>query len=341
MNINNPVWALVVFVVVWVLLILIFRPVRGWYWVFKKGQKIDNKTIIEDILKQLFHAEEEHFEIGMNSLLGALKIKEKLLIHILDTMQAGELIQMNKGRYSLLPQGREYALKIIRIHRLYEKYLSEKTGFDHKEWHGKAEEMEHQLSDSQTENLAMELGNPRYDPHGDPIPTHEGEWAPVEGESLAQLAVQTTGRIVHIEDEPEMIYRQILAENIHIGSQIRVIESNSQRVRFYSEGEEYVLAPVVAANITVLTFEDEDELDEDTVRLSALKPGERAKVVSISQESRGDARRRLLDLGFVMGSDVRIDLTNPLGDPTAYLIKGATIALRRVQADKILIKKEL
>ncbi len=338
---TSPIIALTVFFAFVGLLYFIFRPQTGWYWLFKKGQKTNDKIIIEDILKQLFHAEEERFEMGLNALLGAQKIQEKKLLPILETMQASGLIKNEKGRYSLLPQGREYALKIIRVHRLYEKYLSEKTGFDKTEWHGKAEEMEHQLDETATENLALELGNPRFDPHGDPIPTTEGELAAIVGESLAELPIHTTGIIVHIEDEPEIIYRQILAENIHIGSQIRVIESNSKRVQFYSEGEDFVLAPIVAANITVRTFAHTELANEDTIRLSALQPGEYAKVISISRESRGDARRRLLDLGFVTGSDVCVDLTNPLGDPTAYLIKGATIALRKQQADKILIKKEL
>ena len=338
---TTPIIALSIFFVLAVLIYFIFRPRIGWYWLLKKGQKTNDKIIIEDILKQLFHAEEERFGMGLNALLGAQKIQEKKLLPILETMQASGLIKNEKGRYSLLPQGREYALKIIRVHRLYEKYLSEKTGFDKTEWHGKAEEMEHQLDEAATENLALELGNPRFDPHGDPIPTMAGELAPVKGESLAELPINTVGRIVHIEDEPEIIYRQILAENIYIGSQIRVIESNPKRVRFYSEGEDFILAPVVAANITVLAFAKADLTNENAIRLSALRPGERAKVVSISRESRGDARRRLLDLGFVAGSDVQVDLTNPLGDPTAYLIKGATIALRKQQADKILINKEL
>ncbi len=338
---TQPIIALTLFFTLGVLLFLLFRPSVGWYWLLKKGQKNNDKIIIEDILKQLFHAEEERFEMGLNALLGGLKIQEKNLLPILETMQSSGLIKSEKGRYSLLPPGREYALKIIRVHRLYEKYLSEKTGFDKTEWHGKAEEMEHQLDDVATENLALALGNPRFDPHGDPIPTTEGELATVEGESLNELPINTVGRIVHIEDEPEIIYRQILAENIHIGSQIRIIESNAKRVRFYSEGEDFILAPIVAANITVLVFKATETIDEDTARLSSLRLGERAKVISISRESRGDSRRRLLDLGFVAGSDVQIDLTNPLGDPTAYLIKGATIALRKQQADNILIKKEL
>ena len=51
--------------------------------------------------------------------------------------------------------------------------------------------------------------------------------------------------------------------------------------------------------------------------------------------------RRLLDLGFVKGAEISIDLLSPLKNPTAYSIKGTSIALRKDQASKILIKKEI
>jgi DtxR family Mn-dependent transcriptional regulator len=91
-----------------------------------------------------------------------------------------------------------------------------------------------------------------YDPHGDPIPNTLGVIKEINGTALSSLPVETIGRIVHIEDEPDVIYKQILAEKIHIGSVIRIEEANSERIVFYSEGEEFVLAPVVAANITVV-----------------------------------------------------------------------------------------
>lgn len=158
--------------------------------------------------------------------------------------------------------------------------------------------------------------------------------------SSFSLAVNSIGKITHIEDEPDIIYKQIIAENIHIGSQIRVVESNTKRIVFYSEGEEFKLAPIVAANLTVAIL-DPTVLDKEiTLRLSSLQENETAKIVGISKESRGESRRRLLDLGFVKGTQISIDLMSPLRNPTAYLVKGTSIALRKDQASKILIKKD-
>ena len=69
--------------------------------------------------------------------------------------------------------------------------------------------------------------------------------------------------------------------------------------------------------------------------LSELIPGEKALVKSISNECQGIERQRLMDLGFVPGSPVEVEIMSPFRDPAAYRIKGGLIALRKNQASKI------
>ena len=278
-------------------------------------------------------------ETDINALTNSLKFEDSIVIEALHNMSVMELVKVEGDLLQLTAEGRQYALKIIRVHRLWEKYLAEKTGFDKSDWHDMAEEMEHVLSHEETDILANQLGNPMFDPHGDPIPNKLGMLKEVEGEPLSSLTVNSLGRIVHIEDEPDVIYRQILAEKIYIGSVIRVEEKNNERIVFHSEGEEFVLAPIVAANITVAELKKEVIIEEGTVRLSSLSDGEVGKIVGMSKECRGENRRRLLDLGFVNGTEIKIDLNSPMKNPVAYSVKGTSIALRRDQASKILINK--
>jgi DtxR family Mn-dependent transcriptional regulator len=147
------------------------------------------------------------------------------------------------------------------------------------------------------------------------------------------------GRIVHIEDEPDIIYQQILAEDLHIGSLVRIIETSKKRIVFYSEGEEYILAPIVAGNITVNELKQETYKTENISRLSSLKLGEKAKIIGISRECRGEIRRRLLDLGFVINTRIHLDIESPMSNPRAYLIRNTSIAIRNEQAKYILIEK--
>jgi len=75
---------------------------------------------------------------------------------------------------NLTSDGRSYALRIIRVHRLWEKYLADETSVSENEWHQKAEEVEHLITPEQADTLAAQIGNPVFDPHGDPIPSASG-----------------------------------------------------------------------------------------------------------------------------------------------------------------------
>lgn len=339
MNDYNPITALIIFFAIVILLFLLFRPIKGWFWLLQKNFKSDEKVIIEDILKQLYHFENSGNKVDTKTLVQSLNFKNKSIVEAIKKMSINNLVYFDSDALKLTEEGHEYALRIIRVHRLWERYLADRTGFHKNEWHDRAEHMEHKLSHDETNKLATQLGNPKFDPHGDPIPTKTGKIAEIEGVELPLLSVNSIARITHIEDEPEVIYKQILAENIHIGSLLKVIENNKTRIVFQSEGEEFVLAPIVASNLTVLPIEKEVVIEDNIARLSGLQENELAEIIGISKESRGESRRRLLDLGFVKGSKIKIDLLNPLGEPHAYLIKGTSIALRKNQASKILIKK--
>ena len=69
--------------------------------------------------------------------------------------------------------------------------------------------------------------------------------------------------------------------------------------------------------------------------LSSLKVGQKAKVTSLLSE--GSMRRRLQDIGLIEGTVVECIQKSPAGDPVAYLIRGALIALRSEDSAKVLI----
>ena len=76
-------------------------------------------------------------------------------------------------------------------------------------------------------------------------------------------------------------------------------------------------------------------------RLIHLQAGEQARIVGLSPACRGALRRRLLDLGFVKGSVVSIDMPSPMGNPIAYVVRGSAIALRHEQAKFVLVRKDM
>jgi DtxR family Mn-dependent transcriptional regulator len=144
--------------------------------------------------------------------------------------------------------------------------------------------------------------------------------------------------VVHIEDEPEELYRSLRATGVDLGSRLRLERIDPAGLHLSVEGRHVTIEPLAARNLTVELVEDEGP-EEGLERLCALQPGEEGVVVRVAGQVQGAQRRRLLDLGVVPGTVIRSELSSMSGDPMAYRIRGAVIALRKAQADDILIRR--
>jgi DtxR family Mn-dependent transcriptional regulator len=295
----------------------------------------------EDALKHILKSEANGRMATLNSLAGALHITTGNAARLLEELEERELLTFEDGRLRLKPAGREMGLHVVRAHRLWESYLAEQTGVPEIEWHPRAEEQEHLLTPQQTDELAAKLGHPTRDPHGDAIPGSDGALEGDPGQSLNSVAPETPVLITHIEDEPDTVYRQLVALGLRPGMRAFVIEKSATRIRFWVDGNEHILAPVLAQNVFIQPlpeFRTADLVEEEF--LSGLQPGGRTRVVGLSPACRGQERRRLLDLGFVPGTPVEVDMVSPAGDPTAYRVRGSVVALRREQANLIRVNSK-
>lgn len=338
---TTPALSLLTLVLILLTIWWIFRPDNGVFWRWQKTRNITRQIRREDALKHIHRCERYGRTPTLDSLAGAIQISDNEAADVLSELELHDLVQLRDDGYHLTPRGKDYALHIIRAHRLWERYLADETGYASEEWHDRAELAEHSLTQADVENLASELGYPTHDPHGDPIPTADGIMVPHGGQPLTTMSLNIPCRIVHLEDEPEVVFAQLAAEGLSPGMEVRLLEITSKRIRFWSNGDEHVLAPIVAANISVVAV---PEFDPGVItgeeKLSSLRPGERGTVIGISRASRGNERRRFLDLGLLPGTKVTAELTSPGGDPTAYRIRDALIALRREQAEMVFISRE-
>jgi DtxR family Mn-dependent transcriptional regulator len=322
-------------------LAVLLWPRLGLLARWRLAQGLASRIRREDALKHVIKCEANGRMATLNSLAGSLQITTGSAAQLLEEMQARELLSFEGGRLRLKPAGREMGLHVVRAHRLWESYLAEQTGLPELEWHPRAEEQEHLLTPKQTDELAAKLGHPTHDPHGDAIPKLDGQMEGDPGQSLNSITPQTPALITHIEDEPETVYRQLVAEGLCPGMRIFVLEKSSTRIRFWADGNEHILAPVLAENISVKPlpeFPMTDLVEEEF--LSRLRPGGRTRVVGLSPACRGQERRRLLDLGFVPGTWVEVEMVSPAGDPTAYRVRGSVVALRREQANLIRVNSK-
>ncbi|MGB5287485.1 MAG: metal-dependent transcriptional regulator [Ignavibacteriaceae bacterium] len=312
-----------------------FFPQKGLVARMKRSKTISKRVLIEDALKHLYNCEYNGIGCTLNSVAGKLAISEDEAAELIAKLENMGMLSTHLETLQLSSEGRSYALRIIRVHRLWEKYLADETGLDELEWHHSAEEIEHKLTPSDADALAAQIGNPVFDPHGDPIPSTEGFLPDKKGKPLTDLQFGEFASIIHIEDEPDAIYQQLVAEGLYPGMQVRMMESTKERVRFTANGEESVLAPLFAKNITVAPIKFEKTVEGKFKNLSSLKIGEKGIVLGISKALRGQQRRRLMDLGIVPGTEIVAELKSASGDPTAYRIKGASIALRKVLSNRI------
>lgn len=333
----DPLVALLVFAGAVAGVAVVLWPERGLWARWRDRSRRDHRVLLEDALKHLYASDEEGRPATVHSLAGALGLGGPRAAELIGRLQDLGLARSEAGAYRLTGAGRRDAAQVIRTHRLIESHLSRTTGAGAERWHREADRREHDLSADEVDALASRLGHPRFDPHGDPIPTAAGEVRERRGEPLDDLAAGETGRVVHVEDEPEAVFARLARAGVAPGLDLEVVESSGGRVEFVADGERHELPAVVAANVTV-DREAPAEADRTSRRLSSLGPGERATMRGFVAACRPEERRRFLDLGLIPGTEVTAELEAPGGDPTAYRIRGAVIGLRRRQAEMIRVR---
>jgi DtxR family Mn-dependent transcriptional regulator len=303
---------------------------------WRRARELTERSQREDVLKHLLKCEANGRQASLDSIAGALHISTGDAADLVQDLEEREMLTHEDSRLRLEASGREMALHIVRAHRLWESFLAEQTGVAETEWHERAERQEHLLTPQQADALSAQLGNPTHDPHGDVIPGRQEDLPADSGQPLAALPVAARAVITHLEDEPPPVYAQLCAQGLRPGMQVMVLEKSPQRVRFWADGGEHVLAPVLANNITVTLLPAAAAVVEARF-LHQLRRGERARVLGLTPACRGAERRRLLDLGFVAGTPVEIEIASPMGDPVGYRVRGTVIALRQEQAGLIRI----
>jgi DtxR family transcriptional regulator, Mn-dependent transcriptional regulator len=124
---------------------------------------------------------------------------------------------------ALTPAGERVALEVVRHHRLLELYLSEALGMSWDRVHAEAEVLEHAISPELSELIAQKLGDPTHDPHGDPIPTRDGEIEELPTRSLAELQPGELCVFARISDANPAMLRYLSERGIEPGAELEAV----------------------------------------------------------------------------------------------------------------------
>lgn len=143
---------------------------------------------VENFLKSVFKLENTPgSDTRPGSVAASLGISSAATTDMAQKLALRDLVDYKKYQpISLTPKGKKMALSLIRKHRLWETFLHKVLGLSLSEIHQEAEMLEHQTSDFLAEKISAFLGNPKFDPHGDPVPDADGNLATDFGVSLSE-----------------------------------------------------------------------------------------------------------------------------------------------------------
>jgi DtxR family Mn-dependent transcriptional regulator len=147
------------------------------------------------------------------------------VVDMLKKLVDKKLIQYEKAKgVKLTGKGMKIAIGIVRRHRLWEVFLLEKLEYSWDEVHEIAEQLEHIHHPELADRLDKFLGNPQYDPHGDPIPSASGEMADVHKTILSEVAEGKTCQVVGVKDTSSSFLQYLKKLDIGIGTKITLVE---------------------------------------------------------------------------------------------------------------------
>ena len=182
-------------------------------------------TSEENYLKTIFHLQTKDENVTTNELAEKIQAKPASITDMMKKLKTRKLVNYQPYRgFRLTNEGKKIALSIIRRHRLWEYFLSEKLKFNWDEVHEVAEQLEHVSSKKLIDKLDEYLGFPKFDPHGDPIPDINGKMETSRQICLSELPINKPAKICFVADQSELLLEYLQKKNINIGSSVIVKE---------------------------------------------------------------------------------------------------------------------
>ena len=184
---------------------------------------LNYSTSEENYIKAIFHLQVENETVTTNALAQELLTRPASVTDMMKKLKTKKLLHYQPYQgFRLNGEGKKVALGIIRRHRLWEYFLSEKLKFEWDEVHEVAEELEHVSSKKLTDKLDEFLGYPKFDPHGDPIPDIHGKMENYQRVKISDLPVNTIAEVCHIANQSSEILELMRHRNIAIGTKLEV-----------------------------------------------------------------------------------------------------------------------
>jgi DtxR family transcriptional regulator, Mn-dependent transcriptional regulator len=165
---------------------------------------------IEDYLKAIYGLTRDQERTSTNKIAEQMMVKPASVTGMVQKLAIKDppLVDYHKHRgVSLTAEGERMALEVVRHHRLLETFLYDKLGYTWDEVHDEADRLEHVISEELEERISLALGDPSFDPHGDPIPTREFQMPDQSHSRMSELHPGDRATIQRISDaNPDLLH---------------------------------------------------------------------------------------------------------------------------------------
>jgi DtxR family Mn-dependent transcriptional regulator len=180
---------------------------------------------VEDYVKAIYTLESRGDGATTTALAERLEVRPASVSGMLPKLTELGLVQHEPYHgVRLTDRGRRVALEVVRHHRLLELFLVESLGMTWDEVHAEAEVLEHVISEELEELIAAKLGNPAFDPHGDPIPSRELTVPADASRTLYALEPGDRSTFVRVSDSDPAMLRYLSERGIAPGAAVEMIE---------------------------------------------------------------------------------------------------------------------
>lgn len=176
-------------------------------------------TSTQNYLKAIWHLQEWQADpVPPSALAQRLGLRPSTVSDALRKLAEQGLVDHTPyGTVSFTDAGRRYAIEMVRRHRLIETFLVRVLHYSWDEVHDEAEHLEHAVSDKLINRLDELLGNPKRDPHGDPIPAPDGTLSLPDARLLAQFQPGAKVTVERVSDDNPELLQYLKQRSIDIG----------------------------------------------------------------------------------------------------------------------------
>ena len=161
--------------------------------------------------------------VSTNEIASEINTSAASVSDMLKKLQEKDLIIYTKYKgVSLNKKGEKIAVNILRKHRLWETFLVRKLDFNWDEVHDVAEQLEHIKSERLMDKLDSFLNFPKFDPHGEVIPTKDGEIPKTDRISLSEIEENNKGTVLGVTLDDSSFLQYLNKLEIQIGTEIEI-----------------------------------------------------------------------------------------------------------------------